>query len=103
MLSCTPSNSVSIDIQNRDVDQPKSAGAQTPRAALLIRCGAEEAELIRSAAKQERRTLSGYVLHSVLQRIALQENIRRRMEGNHDQVKRREDAKARRSLRLKVA
>lgn len=90
-------------MQNRGVDQRKSAVAQTRRAALLICCRAEEAELIRSAAKQERRTLSGYVLHSVLRRIALQENIRHRMEGNHNQVKRREDAKARRGLRLKVA
>ena len=39
------------------------------RASLLVRCTAEEAAAIREAAKQERRTISSYVLHSVLGRI----------------------------------
>ena len=43
------------------------------RAALLIRCGKEEAEKFRAAAMRERRTLSGYVLHVILNRIASQE------------------------------
>jgi uncharacterized protein (DUF1778 family) len=43
------------------------------RTALLIRCSKEEAEKIRAAAKRERRTLSGYVLHAVLNRISNQE------------------------------
>jgi uncharacterized protein (DUF1778 family) len=43
------------------------------RTALLIRCSKEEAEKIRAAAKPERRTLSGYVLHAVLNRISNQE------------------------------
>ena len=46
------------------------------RTALLIRCSREEAEKIRSAAKRERRTVSGYVLHAVLNRIANQERAR---------------------------
>jgi uncharacterized protein (DUF1778 family) len=46
------------------------------RTALLIRCTAEEAELIREAAERERRTLSGFVLHAVMGRIASMEKIR---------------------------
>lgn len=46
------------------------------RTALLIRCSKEEAEKIRAAAKRERRTLSGYVLHAVLNRISNQEKSR---------------------------
>jgi hypothetical protein len=41
------------------------------RTALLIRCSKEEAEKIQTAAKRERPTLSGYVLHTVLSRIAI--------------------------------
>ena len=41
------------------------------RTALLVRCTAEEAELIRQAAKAERRTISGYILNGILQRIAV--------------------------------
>lgn len=47
------------------------------RTALLIRCSREEAEKIREYAKQERRTLSGFVLHAVMNRIANQERILR--------------------------
>ena len=46
------------------------------RTALLIRCSQEEAEKIREAAKRERRTLSGYVLHTVLNRIPNREKSR---------------------------
>jgi len=45
------------------------------RTALLIRCSKEEAEKIRAAAKRERRTLSGYVLHVILNRITIQEKL----------------------------
>ena len=37
------------------------------RTALLIRCSDAEARLIRAAASDERRTLSGYVLNAVLE------------------------------------
>jgi uncharacterized protein (DUF1778 family) len=40
------------------------------RTALLVRCSHEEAQLIRDAAKRERRNISGYILNAVLQRIA---------------------------------
>lgn len=40
------------------------------RTALLVRCSVEEAAEIKEAAKRERRTLSAYILHTVLTRIA---------------------------------
>ena len=40
----------------------------SPRAALLVRCSTEEAQLIREAAKAERRTISAYLVHAALQR-----------------------------------
>jgi uncharacterized protein (DUF1778 family) len=46
------------------------------RTALLIRCSKEEAEKIRDAAERERRTLSGYVLNTILRRISNQEKTR---------------------------
>ncbi|HXY01483.1 MAG TPA: DUF1778 domain-containing protein [Terriglobales bacterium] len=49
---------------------------RSERAALLIRCSREEADVIRAAAKQERRTVSGFVLHAVMNRIANQEKVR---------------------------
>lgn len=46
-----------------------------PRTALLVRCSEEEAEMIREAAKHERRTISGFVLNAVLNRIAHKKRI----------------------------
>ncbi len=45
------------------------------RTKLLVRCSTEEAQLIREAAKAERRTVSGYILHTVLQRIRDQHGV----------------------------
>jgi uncharacterized protein (DUF1778 family) len=45
------------------------------RTALLVRCSDKEAEDIRQAAKRERRTLSGFILNAVLNRIANQKKI----------------------------
>jgi uncharacterized protein (DUF1778 family) len=45
------------------------------RDALLIRCTAEEAELIRNAAQRERRTISGFILHAVMNRITTQHKL----------------------------
>ncbi len=42
------------------------------RTALLVRCTEAEAQQIREAAKRERRTISGYVLHAVMNRITSQ-------------------------------
>lgn len=40
-----------------------------------MRCSEEEAEAIRDAAKRERRTISGFILNAVLNRIANQKKI----------------------------
>lgn len=50
------------------------------RTALLLRCPIREAELIRDAAKAERRTISGYILNAVLQRIAVREKTKEHFE-----------------------
>lgn len=56
----------------------------TDRTALLIRCSREEAEAIRHAAQRERRTLSEYVLHAVMFRIAREGQLpqRKAQEGD---------------------
>jgi uncharacterized protein (DUF1778 family) len=45
------------------------------RTALLVRCSEEEAEAIRAAAKRERRTISGFILNAVLNRITHQKQM----------------------------
>lgn len=45
------------------------------RTALLVRCSEEEAASIRDAAKRERRTISGFILNAVLNRIANQKKL----------------------------
>jgi uncharacterized protein (DUF1778 family) len=45
------------------------------RTAILIRCSAEEADLIRAAAKAERRTISAYILNAVMNRISAQKRF----------------------------
>jgi uncharacterized protein (DUF1778 family) len=45
------------------------------RTALLVRCSEEEAIAIREAAKRERRTISGFILNAVLNRIANQQRL----------------------------
>jgi uncharacterized protein (DUF1778 family) len=50
------------------------------RAALLVRCSEEEAQIIRDAAKRERRTLSAFILHTVMSRINNAEENRHRLE-----------------------
>ncbi len=49
--------------------------AKPERTAILVRCTKAEAELIREAARRERRTLSGYILNSVLNRIQNRERV----------------------------
>ena len=49
------------------------------RTALLIRCSEEEAEQIRKAAQEERRTVSGFILNAVIQRIGIQQRVRERL------------------------
>lgn len=62
------------------------------RAALLIRCSAEEAEMIRKTASHERRSISGFVLHSVLARIVTQRRLQERL-GNSAHAKANAPAK----------
>jgi uncharacterized protein (DUF1778 family) len=45
------------------------------RSALLVRCSREEADIIRQAAKRERRTVSGFILNAVLNRIRNQQTL----------------------------
>ena len=41
----------------------------------MIRCTAEEAAAIRKAAKQERRTVSAFVVRAVMNRISVQKRV----------------------------
>jgi hypothetical protein len=41
------------------------------RSALLVRCSEQEAQTIHEAAKRERRTLSGFILNLVMNRIKM--------------------------------
>lgn len=50
------------------------------RTALLIRCTTEEATRIRQEAKRERRTLSGYVVNALMNRIEVREKALARFE-----------------------
>lgn len=45
------------------------------KAALFVRCTEEEAEKIRRNAKAERRTVSGFILNAVFNRIAMRERL----------------------------
>lgn len=51
------------------------------RTALLVRCTEQEAEAIRKAAKRERRSISGFILNAVMNRLANQAAIMDRMGG----------------------
>lgn len=51
---------------------------ETPKkkkTAILLRCTQEEAELIRRAAHFERRTLSGFILNSVMNRLRARADV----------------------------
>lgn len=45
------------------------------KAAVFVRCTEEEAERIRHSARQERRTVSGFVLNAVFNRIAMRDRL----------------------------
>jgi len=49
--------------------------ARVKKAALFVRCTEEEADKIRRTAKAERRTVSGFVLNAVFNRIAMRERL----------------------------
>ncbi len=46
--------------------------ANSMRTALLIRCTVEEAEAVRAAARRQYRTLSGYVMHALNNRLQIE-------------------------------
>lgn len=48
---------------------------RTKKAALFVRCTEEEAEKIRRTAKAERRSLSGFMLNAVFNRIAMRDRL----------------------------
>ncbi len=50
---------------------------RTKKAALFVRCTEDEAARIRHAAKAERRTVSGYILNAVMNRIEQREKVLR--------------------------
>ena len=49
------------------------------RTALLVRCTPEEADAIRKAARRERRSISGFILNAVMNRISNQATIQQRL------------------------
>jgi uncharacterized protein (DUF1778 family) len=53
------------------------AEARTKTGALLVRCTDEEADTIRHAAKSEHRTVSGYILDVVMNRIEARQKLLR--------------------------
>jgi uncharacterized protein (DUF1778 family) len=44
-------------------------------AALFIRCSEEEAERVRKAARAERRSISGFILNAVFNRIQMRDKL----------------------------
>jgi uncharacterized protein (DUF1778 family) len=52
------------------------------RTAILIRCTEEEADLIRDAARKERRTVSGFILNAVQNRIQTRMRIEAELGRN---------------------
>jgi hypothetical protein len=50
------------------------------KAAILIYCTQEEREQIRLAAKQERRTISGFVMNAVMTTLTVEGRLREGMQ-----------------------
>lgn len=61
--------------------------ARVKKAALFVRCTEEEAEKIRRTAKAERRTVSGFVLNAVFNRIAVRERLQSEQEQQESKIK----------------
>lgn len=57
------------------------------RTALLIRCTAQEAEAIRTAARRERRSISGFVLNAVMNRMASRAAIMEKVDARQTGVR----------------
>jgi len=65
--------------------------ARLKKAALFVRCTEEEAEKIRRTAKAERRTVGGFILNAVFNRIA----VRERLLNEQEQMESKSKATAR--------
>jgi uncharacterized protein (DUF1778 family) len=50
------------------------------RTALLIRCSIEEAEHIRAAARMEHRTVSGFVMNCLANKIRIHAAVQKKLE-----------------------
>ena len=61
--------------------------ARVKKAALFVRCTEEEAEKIRRTAKAERRTVSGFILNAVFNRIAVRERLLSEQQQEESKVK----------------
>lgn len=64
----------------RGVRVPSRSMSTTLRNALLIRCSEIEADRIRSAARAEDRTMSGYVLHVLKKAWPIEERLRENLD-----------------------
>ncbi|HVZ60194.1 MAG TPA: DUF1778 domain-containing protein [Terriglobales bacterium] len=56
--------------------------ARSSRTAILVRCTEQEAALIREAAVKERRTISGFIVNAVLNRINIRARLATELEQN---------------------
>lgn len=54
------------------------------KTALLVYCTPQEAAQIRAAAKRERRTISGFVINSVMNRLAVRDRMAKAERGNSE-------------------
>ena len=73
----------SLDMRRSEMIELRLDGSSSMaknRTAVLVRCTPEEADAIRRAAKRERRSISGFVLNAVMNRIANQATIQQRLE-----------------------
>ena len=64
------------------------------RTALLVRCTAQEADAIRKAAKRERRSISGFMLNAVMNRLANQAAIMDRVGTVRDHTPARKQSES---------
>jgi uncharacterized protein (DUF1778 family) len=61
------------------------------KAAVFVRCTEEEAERIRRTARAERRTLSGFVLNAVFNRIAMRDRLLAEQEASKPKASARDN------------
>jgi len=70
-------------------------GHNPKRTALLIRCSVEEAQQIREAARKQSRTLSGYVLRCLRNRLRIEAELERNIAAMEElRLKRAQDVRS---------